>query len=445
MQAISQLLIKSKKAITVHTGVVDYKKFFCKYFTELLPDGSKVPTQGTLARVGDASLYVETVLQDMLPQTKAEIYSIFGGRRLQSVSRVFQRSKGALSIETKLLRGLEKHGQFESIDDAVRLIEDGIGSRVITKPLKRLSKKEIDTMIHNTTIDGRKLTDNEIQLLKKYIYSTSPSKESEEAFRLYEAFAQPLIEKRSQEVVDELALGILKFRALERGLDLQKMASRGLIDKHLYERLLTEDITPIRITEINNYKGAHGLAEFSDSQIRQLFNALNFERAGKPVKIISDVRGLGADRYSAEDLAEISRKTIKASGYRTAQMNLVHANGALGEIQFRGPMTNMIGEYEHIAYDLRQGKNTLGPLFDEFTYAVKSLSSDDYKEYNKYLEECYNYYHKIELGLPAVKPKMPKQLPKVLSEDSMKALHDEAEKIDAIANEGFYRHIEAVA
>ena len=108
-------------------------------------------------------------------------------------------------------------------------------------------------------------------------------------------------------------------------------------------------------------------------------------------------------------------------------MNVVFKNGTLGEIQFRGEETNKIGEYEHIAYDLRQGKNTLGSLFNDFKDAISKLSPEEYSEYNNYLEACYNYYNRIELGLPANKPKLPSKFNPILSEENMKELHDKNE------------------
>ncbi|MBP3490834.1 hypothetical protein J6K35_03105, partial [bacterium] len=108
-----------------------------------------------------------------------------------------------------------------------------------------------------------------------------------------------------------------------------------------------------------------------------------------------------------------------------------------------GEQTNMIGEYEHIAYDLRQGKNTLGEMFEPFSKAVKSLSDDEYKIYNQYLENCYNYYNRIELGLPAIKPKLPSQLSKVLSEENMKSLHEADHALQKELEKDFVRYFEA--
>ena len=128
-------------------------------------------------------------------------------------------------------------------------------------------------------------------------------------------------------------------------------------------------------------------------------------------------------------------------------MNVVHSNGALGEIQFRGKYTNMIGEYEHIAYDLRQGKgdNTLGPIFDDYKNAVLKLDDKEYTKYNEYLESCYNYYNRLELGLPAVKPKLPPKFNKILSEDNMRRLHDEDGALQKELNKGFIPYIQNVA
>ena len=136
---------------------------------------------------------------------------------------------------------------------------------------------------------------------------------------------------------------------------------------------------------------------------------------------------------------------IKSSGYRTGQMNVIHSNGMRGEIQFRGAQTNYFGEYEHIAYDLRQGKNTLGPLFDDYKREISKLSDNKYARYNKYLEECYNYYNRIELGLPALKPKLPKGFNKVLSEENMKKLYEANEKRLADLKTGFAPHFVEVA
>lgn len=447
MRTFVNLFVKSGKYLTVSKDAPNMSKYVCKYVDEVV-DGCVKPSVETKAAIGDASIWIESVLGNKLSNATSEVKRFFSNIDSIDVDKdICSRSKSALSIETKLMRGLKKaEGRtFHSIDEAMDVIGDGIGSRVITKPLRKLSEAEIDSMIENLVYEGKKLTPKEAKALKKYIYSPTQTCPNAKTFKLYEAFAKPLIEERSKDVVDRLTLGILKHRQMFEDLDIKDLQARGLFDEEFLKRLDSEDIYPIQITQINNYRGAHGLPEFTNTQIQQLSRALNFKNKGKKIIIASDVRGLDDFLYSKEEIASFSQKSIKASGYRTAQMNIIHENGALGEIQFRGPMTNMIGEYEHIAYDLRQGKNTLGPLFDDFAKAVGKLSDKEYNIYNQYLEQCYNYYNKLELGLPAFKPKLPSRFPKILSEESMKALHDEAYLLEKTINKNFKRHYMAVA
>ena len=438
--------IRPNKSILINSKMQSLENFSCRLEKELIKEkdatgkivNKEVVSTKTMADIGDASLWIDAALKSDFKVAKTQICDMFGN--LSSVENIMNRPKGALSIETKLLRGLEDVKTYNNFEEALAQIGDGIGSRVITKSLEKLSKNEIDTMISKMSIDGKNLSIKQKRLLEKYIYE-KPLKESEqdEAFRLFERFAQPLIEKRSKEVVDTLTLGILKERILNEGLDINLLKKNGLFDDVLLERLATDDsIKPIKIKLINNYRGQHGLAEFSNNQIRQLADALNYKRTdGELLKIYSDPRGLNGYRYPAEEVAKQASKSIKASGYRTAQMNIVHSNDALGEIQFRGKYTNMIGEYEHIAYDLRQGKNTLGPVFDEYATAVSKLDDNEYAKYNEYLEKCYNYYNRLELGLPAIKPKLPTRFNKILSEENMCKLHDKNEMVQRELKSGF--------
>lgn len=425
---IAKYFVKPGKSILAHTQPQQAEFFSCTMKNGAL-------TRETQAALGDASLFVENLLKTQQPVVKQEVLSLFD--HLGSVKQIQNRYKGALSIETKLLRGLKKaeNQTFTSMNDAIACIEDGIGSRVITQSLDKLSKSQIDKMIA-----AQNLSKEEALILRKYIYQEPIApQEVDKAFTLFEEFARPLVETRSKEVVDQLTLGILKNRITKGETTLQELENSGLFRDDIIKRLSSEDVLPINITEINNYRGPHGLAEFSNNQIRQLSMALG-EDSG--VVIISDARGLSG-RWSADKIEKLSSKSIKNSGYRTAQMNVIHQNGALGEIQFRGEHTNIIGEYEHIAYDLRKDKNTLGEIFEPFSQAVKKLSEDEYKIYNQYLENCYNYYNRIELGLPAVKPKLPQQLPKVLSEESMKALYEANHTLQKELEKDFVRYFEA--
>lgn len=94
---------------------------------------------------------------------------------------------------------------------------------------------------------------------------------------------------------------------------------------------------------------------------------------------------------------------------------------------------------------MRQGKNTLGEVFNEYAEVVSKLPDSQYQIYNKYLESCYNYCHRLELGLPAKKPVLPEHLNPILSMDSMKALHEKGELAKQAESLGFTPYFEAVA
>ena len=445
LSQITNLILKTGKSFKVHSTLSKVDDFACVYVKETKTAAQKALAAETDALLGDASVWLEAQAQSKLPMAQFEVECFF--KNLNSVQGTCHRPKSALSIKTKLERGLKKADtkRFDSFDEAERLIADGIGSRVFIKPLEKLSKAEIDTMIANTIYEGKKLTPDQVKLLRKYLDSPIPSKESEKAFKLYEAFAQPLIEKRSKEVVDRMTAGILKFRQQNEGLDIDDLRRRGLFDDDLLDMLKDKSIDPIQITRISNYRGAQGLPEFSNRQMQQISRAMNYNRTGGQLEVATDVRGLDDFLYPAENIKEYSDKAIKASGYRTAQANIIHQNGGRGEIQFRGPITNDFAEFEHIAYDLRQGKNTLGPLFDDYAKTIKKLTPKEYDAYNKYLEDCYNYYNRLELGLPAVKPKLPGRFPKILSEENMKALHDQSAYVEKLENAHFARHFERTA
>ncbi len=392
------------------------------------------------ADLGTASIQISNDLEKHFPKAQSQIKTIFGN--LKSVDKIQNRAKGPVSIEPKILRGV-KSGEVNSFESAKAFVLDGIGSRVITKSLDKLDKKQIKGMIENLRINNEPLSKKQKVLLEKYIYQQKMTQAEEmEAFPLFEKFAQPLIEKRSKQVVDNLSLSIIKNRMIKEGLSIEQIKAQGLLSDDLIKRLQTEKIEPLEVTLINNYRGASGLPEFSSRQIQ----ALRKVTGGKVIihsrPDLADYTKFPSAGYTKDELKEFA---IKPSGYRTAQMNVIHNDGTLGEIQFRGRYTNMIGEYEHIAYDLRQNKNTLGPIFNNFKSAILKLKPAEYEEYNKYLERCYNYYNRLELGLPAVKPRLPHKFDKILSEESMKKLYDANEARLGKLKEGFKPHFEEVA
>ena len=390
------------------------------------------------AELGTTSIHLAEEYDKNLSGCVDQVTKIFGigtdkdiSTKIQSVKTVSTRAKGPASIEPKLEKALRKNGHLD-YDSAKAAIGDAVGARIITSNLSKLTNQEISERIENMLIDNKPLTSRQKELLKNYIYEEEFSlpKEKLEAYYLFERFTRPLVEARTAEVVNELILSVVKNRMIKENLTIEQVAEQGIVtDKVLLERLATDNtIVPLEVLQINNYCGLWGIPEFTVEQSQALSMAMGegksiYTRADLEQFLYSNTEFTSPSEVLSDENSKLP-KAIKASGYRTTQMYVVFQNGTLGEIQFRGTETNNIGEYEHIAYDLRQGKNTLGPIFDEFKANIEKLTDDDYIEYNIYLEACYNYYNRIELGLPTTKPKLPENFPKVLSEENMKLLHD---------------------
>lgn len=374
------------------------------------------------AELGTAAVQIAIDLMKKFEAAKQQVDNVFS--KLRTVIDIQNRAKGVPSIHSKIVRGV-KEGEITSFETAQNFVLDGIGSRVISKSLNPMGKKEIARMIDDVKINNAPLTSDQKVLLQKYIYGQKLTPEQEiEAFPLFEKFAQPLIEKRSQPVVDNLLLSITKSRMIKEGLTIEDIKAKSLLSDDLIDRLIKENIEPMDITLVNNYRGFNGLPEFSGRQIQALRKATEGKIVIHSRPDLADYNRFPNTGYTKDEIKDFA---LKASGYRTAQANIIHSNGALGELQFRGELTNRFAEYEHIAYDMREGKNTLGCLFDDFKEEISKLSKDDYGEYNLYLEKCYNYYNRLELGLPAVKPKLPEKFNQILSDDSLRMLHDKNE------------------
>ena len=404
-----------------------------------LPDGVTegvtMPTK-IKAELGTTSIHLANEYKEALDTCVEQAQNTFGATKLSTVKEVSTRPKGAASIEPKLEKGLRKSGHLD-YNAAKECIGDAVGARIITKNLRKLSDKEITDRINNMKVDNKLLTTEQKELLKKYIYEEKFDSDAKklEGFYLYEQFTRPLVEERTSEVVNELLLSMTKSMMIKKGLTIEQIEKEGILtDKNLLERLKTDNsIEPLEVLQVNNYTGLYGLPEFTVEQISAIENIISrnngivYTRADIGDNLYTNTGYTSPEEVLKANNGDKLPKSIKSSGYRTAQMNVVFKNGTLGEIQYRGEETNKIGEYEHIAYDLRQGKNTLGPLFNDFKEAISKLSPEEYSEYNNYLEACYNYYNRIELGLPANKPKLPSKFNPILSEENMKELHDKNE------------------
>ena len=105
--------IKPDKSILINSKMQSLENFSCRLEKELIKEkdatgkivNKEVVSTKTMADIGDASLWIDAALKSDFKVAKTQICDMFGN--LSSVENIMNRPKGALSIETKLLRGLE--------------------------------------------------------------------------------------------------------------------------------------------------------------------------------------------------------------------------------------------------------------------------------------------------------------------------------------------------
>ena len=193
-----------------------------------------------LAELGTTSVQIERKLKEQFPAAKKEIENIF--LNLDSVAGISARPKGSVSIITKLEREFLHGAPIKSFDDAYKIVRDGIGDRILLKPLQELSSKEIKKMIQGFRLDGKELSKKEMQILEKYVYNHPMSKdEMRMGFPIFEKFSRPLIEKQTQQAVDYISLGIIKDR-MNKGLSIAEIKEKGLLSEELLQKLQTVDM-----------------------------------------------------------------------------------------------------------------------------------------------------------------------------------------------------------
>jgi hypothetical protein len=310
--------------------------------------------------------------------------------------------------------------------------------------MKDLTIDDAMQAVKKATINGKNLTTSEQRLVKRLFRNdpTLTASEIEKAEELAKPVKMLLAEQQTNPVFERMLLCNIKS-ALERKITtIEKLKKCGFDDEFL-KHLDDPQIIPLRLTRrISNYRGLDGIPYYSDNQMMKLENYIL--ATGDNVKIQHCSSEINLNKYNLDELTKSQKSAIKDSGYVTTQMNVILPDGTLAEAQFRG--SNLFAEYEHIAYDSRQAKNTLGEVFNEYQDAIKSLKESQYEEYNTYLRKCYNYYRNKELGIMVgAKPKLPEGFPKILSQESMENLYKQNHEVTQNAMQTFRPHLELVA
>lgn len=205
--------------------------------------------------------------------------------------------------------------------------------------------------------------------------------------------------------------------------------SRANIEKVRDELIRGIKSGDVQVLEINNFRGEgeNAMPYFTDDDIERVRMAMEMKRMRTPhaerPPILQVVDGPGA---------------IKPSGYTSTQLNIRLRNPQTGEYDFpvcefhiRGKELNEFYAVEHLAYDIRQGKNIyknpevkarfepeVKPLLD----AIEQMPEEDYKQFTSYLSQYYLYCRKLESGHVPPEPQLPANLPAICHVDELKRL-----------------------
>lgn|GEM_PF-1424167 len=297
-------------------------------------------------------------------------------RAKEEVERAFEglgdiecRVKSQKSIYSKLFsKAVKNNHETISLPQCRELIGDAIGTRLV---LKELDSETIE----NIKKDALKKANLSPKLYDKW-FKGELSKE----------------EMSNENVLE--ALDIASGRIVTR---LSETQTQGFVDA-LNKAIKNHDL---KLVELNNYAGLGGYPYLSKRQVQSIADT-HFEKYQENLIVNS----------AADDIHKSGNKGIKASGYTTLQMNVIHRNGALGELQIRGPEITKFAEYEHVPYDIRKGKLFSDKAkYEEITPTLENLSEESYAMYNNYLTECYKYMRLQELGIgPGKAPTFPTAL-----------------------------------
>ena len=325
-----------------------------------------------------------------LDETAKQVDRVFMDKT--DVEIITARAKGQDSIFSKLARkNLNNNMGFDTIEECSSAIGDAIGIRIQMKNLSKTESKEIvenalkDFGIDATFDDFIRYIQNDDTLAKETVSALS---------------------NVSDEIID-----CLKTEQMQSAVN------------QLCEGIRTGSI---RITELNNY-GDELTSYFTKKQIHEIIDAYSDAVSNKvispdePFNIVTKAKLFNQNEAEvlADDVVRMTRTTsdnvniefnqtskgaTKVSGYTSGQMNTKHVldNGEIvnGELQLRGVEVNGFADVEHIPYDIRTGKiSASNEKYSEIYNLIKTMSDENYSNYNRYLSDTYKTLRMKELGL----------------------------------------------
>lgn len=169
----------------------------------------------------------------------------------------------------------------------------------------------------------------------------------------------------------------------------------------------------IEITEIENYRGAN---EAFTTANDFYFNEAQMEKLTSVAKNAT------------------TTNNTKSSGYTAVQLKVKPRNAKTLELQIRGKEINNVADWEHILYDLRQGKdiakgnNELGSILAEAKKAVVKMTPEQNTQYKKFVYDNYINAQAKEFGKTVSAPEPVKGLDSTLSVENLTNMHIQSTK-----------------
>ena len=381
-----------------------------------------IDTPAADAELGNLALRINSAGHKIEAEFRKTLQNLFPGYDVAT------RTKGVDSLHSKLKKYIPKKGITVTQDkEAYKMTTDYVAGRI---ELKQLSKDEINNIIENTIIDGKKLTRREKRFVQRLLKNDkSLSKTQKNAGEKYlKQVLLNMAEKQSEPAFNSIMLGMMKD-ALNRGITtIEKLAAENINPKLIKELQTNSKIQPIKVTRFCNYRGPNNIPVFTDNQIRQIKKMQL--ATGEKFSITTCSEKIDVSKYGFENLTDIEKSAIKQGGYTRAQMNIELPDGTISELQIAAGKDPFYFIEHDLVYNNLQNKNTINEAIKPFIEKYSFLDKTQKNIFGRYSQNCY-LDDRLE-GLVGTKRvrKNPHGLGRSFSRESMHKLYlkDEADQ-----------------
>lgn len=225
----------------------------------------------------------------------------------------------------------------------------------------------------------------------------------------------------------------LKELHIERKkISTQSATAKSKVGDGYGTRLILDDVSPKNIEKlINHFIDSVKRGDIEITEIEN-YNGANPKLANKNTPYFSTEQIKELQKISSH--ATLKEKP-KTSGYTAVQLKIRPKNREIMELQIRGKYIDEVANWEHLPYDLRQGKdiakgnNKSGILTAGIKKAIEKLTETEYNLYQKYVYDNYMYARAKETNVVMTEPKFPKDLNPILKAENLQIIYDKISKL----------------